>query len=114
MYVEPKETNITVIADVITKMRNAGTPVSDDTFYELTGIPKPENYDRLKAEQQDRRNAVEPDTGNTPDGKTAQRKEEKRKGLNDVQTDRKNYLTRFYNHLRRFFVHAPKNGALGW
>ena len=46
VYVEPKETNITVIADVITKMRNAGTPVSDDTFYELTGIPKPENYDR--------------------------------------------------------------------
>lgn len=114
VYVEPKETNITVIADVITKMRNAGTPVSDDTFYELTGIPKPDNYDQLKAEQQEKRNAVVPDTDNTPDGKTAQRKEEKRKDLNDSQTESKNYLTRFYNHIRRFFVRAPKSGALRW
>lgn len=114
VYVEPKETNITVIADVITKMRNAGTPVSDDTFYELTGIPKPENYDQLKAEQQEKRNAVVPDKKDTPDSKTAQRKEEKRKDLNDSQTESKNYLTRFYNHIRRFFVRAPKSGALRW
>jgi hypothetical protein len=43
--------------DVAIKLRNAGVPVSDDWFYEITGIPKPDNYDELKAEYEARKAA---------------------------------------------------------
>lgn len=33
-------------------------PVSDDYWYESYGVPKPDNYDQLKAEQEERRKAV--------------------------------------------------------
>ena len=49
-------------------------PVDDDYIYEETGIPKPENYDRMKAEQEERRKAMmekikqQPDdSGNDPE-----------------------------------------------
>jgi len=35
--------------DVALKLKNGGIPVSDDYFYDTTGIPKPDNYDELKA-----------------------------------------------------------------
>lgn len=40
------------------------TPVDDDYLYELTGIPKPENYDELKAEKEAARKAI---TGTDPE-----------------------------------------------
>lgn len=33
-------------------------PISDDYWYETYGIPKPDNYDQLKQEQEERRQAV--------------------------------------------------------
>lgn len=33
-------------------------PVSDDYWYETYGLPKPDNYDQLKAEQEERRRAI--------------------------------------------------------
>lgn len=38
--------------NTIATVREMGTPVADDYVYELTGIPKPENYDKLKKEQE--------------------------------------------------------------
>lgn len=43
--------------DVAIKLRNAGVPVADDWFYETTGIPKPDNYDEMKAEIEARKEA---------------------------------------------------------
>lgn len=124
VYVEPKETNISTLVDVMTKMRAAGTPVSDDTFYEKTGIPKPENYDELKREAEKKRKAAGAsgvkdngdelaDSPKKPSGKTAQRGRKNRRS-NTAQTGFKSRLNDFYNHLRRFFVRAPKSGAFGW
>lgn len=40
------------IVETITAVRNSGTPVDDDYVYEVTGIPKPENYKELKAQKE--------------------------------------------------------------
>lgn len=129
-YVEPKETNITTLVDVMTKMRAAGTPVSDDTFYEKTGIPKPENYDELKREAEEKLKTAagtgtkdkDSDFNNEPDGysgqkktsgKTAQRTRKNQRS-NTIQTKSESRLNTFLGHLRRFFVRAPKSGAFGW
>ncbi|MGQ0740206.1 MAG: phage portal protein family protein [Bacteroidota bacterium] len=37
---------------------NKITPVSDDHIYELSGVPKPDNYDQLKAEKEAARMAI--------------------------------------------------------
>lgn len=107
VYVKPQETNITTLVDVMTKMKSAGVPVSDDTFYEKTGIPKPDNYDQLKAEQEQKKEqfSISTENENRKEQKTNEKQEEKKS---------ENVLKSFYNHLRRFFVHAPKDGALGW
>lgn len=38
---------------IAVQLRNAGVPVSDDYFYEVSGVPKPENYDELKLANED-------------------------------------------------------------
>lgn len=57
-YVEEKN------LDMLTKRLNIDmqlsglVPISDDYFYETYGIPKPDNYDAIKKEQQARRDAA--------------------------------------------------------
>ena len=57
-YVEEKN------LDMLTKRLNIDmqlsslVPISDDYFYETYGIPKPDNYDQIKKEQQERRDAA--------------------------------------------------------
>lgn len=107
-YVKPKETNITTITDVIQKMRAMGTPVSDDTVYELTGIPKPDNYDDLKAEIDERRQAnIQTQQQMQQQPKTPEQKKQEKE---------ENMFRSFYNHIASFFAKAPsrKNGALEW
>lgn len=45
---EPDPAKILEQVEIITGVRNSGTPVEDDYVYEITGIPKPENYNQLK------------------------------------------------------------------
>lgn len=55
-YDEPVD--VTVAKDkveIAVQLRNAGVPVSDDYFYEITGIPKPDNYDEMIAAQEAKR-----------------------------------------------------------
>ena len=39
--------------DIGLKLKKDGIPVSDDYFYEVSGVPKPSNYDELKAKLED-------------------------------------------------------------
>lgn len=48
-YDEPVQPEVaTKLIDMAVKLKNAGVPVADDHFYEISGIPKPENYEELK------------------------------------------------------------------
>lgn len=118
VYVEPKETNITVLMDVITKMRNAGTPVADDTVYSLTGIPKPDNYDELKAKDEERKiqttQQFQSNNNSETDKQNNNNNQKNVKKNNSNRQATKKTLSSFFNHLRRFFVRAPKSGALKW
>lgn len=99
-YVKPKETTAEQEINIISRMRQMGTPVSDEYVYEATGIPKPENYGRLKQEAgtSDRdKDDVPGGTSPVPAGKKDRKKED---GI--------------VNRIRSFFVAAPRKGALKW
>lgn len=109
VYVEPKETSTSVLIDQIQKVRAMGTPISDDDVYNLTGLPKPVNYEELKNVQRTAAPAVrkdddnrddDPDSNDTPEGEDTP----------------KNLLKTIYSRLKGFFAKAPvlKNGALKW
>jgi hypothetical protein len=54
IYDEPVDVTIAgTKVDMGIKLKNSGVPVSDDWFYEMTGIPKPDNYDELKQKFED-------------------------------------------------------------
>lgn len=40
---------------VVSMVKKGGTPVEDDYIYDITGIPKPDNYDQLKQQQEAQR-----------------------------------------------------------
>jgi SPP1 gp7 family putative phage head morphogenesis protein len=68
-------------------------PVADDYWYETYGIPKPDNYDELKARQEEERRAAftqePPEPDETPDKKPKEKEETeitvKAKGKNALQ-----------------------------
>lgn len=85
-FVPPKKKDPEKQSAIICRLKNeAGLPISDDYLYEEFGIPKPDDYDELKAAEQAARPAVEPvpepkpkdDAGKKPDlqGGKAARKE---------------------------------------
>ncbi|MDR3226060.1 MAG: DUF935 domain-containing protein [Prevotellaceae bacterium] len=74
-------------------------PVADDYYYETYGIPKPDNYDELKAKQEDdKQAALLAIQGN---------KETHTKEADEPKNDKKNLIDTIIN----FFGLAPKNGA---
>ena len=76
--------------DVISSVAQQ-VPVDDDYIYEEIGIPKPDNYDQLKREQEERRRAIAEQVSNQPDDSTA-------------GNDRK----RLFARLSNFFGVAPE------
>ena len=101
-YVKPKETTASEEINIISRMRQMGTPVSDDYVYETTGIPKPDNYDELKGEMSDRQEAMK--DGLPP--KEQPEKKERKQGRKQEEG--------IIDRIRSFFAHAPKSGALKW
>ena len=73
-------------------------PIDDDYFYETYGIPKPDNYDQMKKEQEERRQAaleaIKGGNENTPQGKDLQKKKEAKE-------------SKLYQSLADFFGFAP-------
>lgn len=45
--------------EIINQVKGGGTPVDDDHIYEVTGIPKPKDYDLRKKQQEEERKARE-------------------------------------------------------
>lgn len=90
--------------ETIKAVREMGTPVSDDLVYEITNIPKPDNYDELKKLQQKApedpaQPKQDPPKPPTPKPNTKKKKEtEDEKGIKN-----------FYNALKSFFVPASNN-----
>lgn len=76
--------------DVISSVAQL-VPVNDDYIYEEIGIPKPDSYDQLKREQEERRRAIAEQVSNQPDDSTA-------------GNDRK----RLFARLSNFFGVAPE------
>lgn len=55
-----KETNLQEVKDkldIVKKVKDMGEPVEADHIYEVSGVPKPVNYDAMKKEQEDKQAA---------------------------------------------------------
>ena len=78
-------------------------PISDDYWYETYGIPKPDNYDQLKQEQEERRQAtLEAIKNSTKD--QGQTKDEPKK---DPKEDDEKKKSKLFDQLADFFGFAP-------
>ena len=121
-YPEKKDIEPSQKMTILTQLKtNFNLPVSDDYLYEEFGVEKPDNYDELKKQQEEKAleidaakaKAIEtPEDDPDPEDKT---KVEKKPGK-DVQKEKVNAVKNAYNWLKRFFGKAPgKDGAaLEW
>lgn len=100
-YTEADPYKAAAIVNTIVTVRNSGTPVSDDYVYEVTGIPKPDNYEQLKAEIQAEKMAFK--AALNP-GKSEDKKENNDDDPEDL-TD--NIVNRIRTKLAAFFDPAP-------
>jgi hypothetical protein len=88
--------------DNVIRLRNeAKLPVEDDYIYEMTGIPKPANYDKIKAEQ----GAQEQQEATSNRGKN-KKKDDPADGSEEEKLA---WLDRFRLSLSDFFDPAPKS-----
>lgn len=104
IQVENDPYKVAALVQTIAQVRQAGTPVSDDYVYEVTGIPKPDNYDEIKQQQEDQKAAaLEAQKANQVPQKGKEREKEK-----DAPED---LVDSFWNKIRSkladFFDPAP-------
>lgn len=110
VYVEKNRLHPTQQVDIVLKLHSVGLPISDEYLYEFSGIPKPENYDEMKAEKLAHEEALrsalkgeaqEPD--DNPEGQEGKDEEEQIKGNNPPKSKATNK-----GGLLRFFGLAPQ------
>jgi phage gp29-like protein len=109
-FPEQKDIDPSTKMNILTQLRsNFQLPVSDDYLYEEFGVEKPADYDKLKAEQQQKKEALtsidnqqlpaddddEPD--NSDDKKNSEPSPKQKKS--------------FKNWMRSFFAKAPQQGG---
>ena len=84
-------------------------PISDDYFYETYEIPKPDNYDQMKQEQEERRQATLDALRNakTNDTKDEPEDKDKKKDEPDDKDREKKKGKNLYESLADFFGFAP-------
>ena len=94
---EPKYQDKQVQINVVAKLREMGLPMSDDYLYETFDVEKPEDYDALKAKQEEE----------------AERKAELARQLAERlnQEPTNEDKSKFFDSVRRFFGIAPQDGA---
>lgn len=93
-----KEIDVTVLKTrmEIDQVVSEKVPVGDDYWYDTYGIPKPDNYEELKAKMEEKSKApIVDDTEDKPKGK---------KGL--TETKKKNLADWFFKNLADFFDQA--------
>jgi hypothetical protein len=94
------------MVDVVSKVKNElKAPVDDDYVYQLTGIPKPANYNKIKAQQEADKKAAESTFQKPPVNK----KDEKAKlFIENEEPVLLNFWERLKITLADFFDQAPK------
>ena len=120
-FVYSKEDRIdpSVHIDIVQKLNGMGLPLDDDWLYQTFGVEKPKDYDRLKAEAQERKDAMrEALNGNTSNSSNLSNPSNPsnpsnssnafEQRLSGVQTTLKDRLK---NNLKGFFGLAPHTGA---
>ena len=105
--------------NILTQLRaNFQLPVSDDYLYEEFGVEKPADYDKLKAEQQQKKEALaslsgqqfptDDDDDDDDDDNDDDPDDSEGKGSNTPEPSPKQKKS-FKNWLRSFFAKAPQH-----
>ena len=89
--------------NIDTKLANR-VPIDDDYFYETYGVPKPDNYDQMKQEQEARRQATLDALKNAKHGNGQDEDEDEPEGKKKPNGEKKKNL---YEALADFFGFAP-------
>ena len=95
--VEQKYQDKQVQINVVSKLKEMGLPMSDDYLYKTFDVEKPEDYDALKAQQEQEAQVK------------AERARQIAEQLNQRPTNEES--ARFFDKFRRFFGLAPRDGA---
>ena len=101
VYAKKEKTDPKQQLEIVQGLKNMGLPMDDDWLYETFGVEKPANYDRLKAEAEERREAMRQQLQggqNTPNNQSTQ----------TTQNDDK---TPFKDRLKSFFGIAPHSAG---
>lgn len=94
--------------ETVIRLRNeAKLPIADDYIYEMSGIPKPANYDQMKAEQEAKEQELQEQAQPGQPGKKDKKKKPGKK--NESTEEKLAWLDRFRLSLADFFVPAPKS-----
>lgn len=107
---EADTTEVKAKLDIAMSTRKGGTPVGDDYIYEITGIPKPDDYDQQKADQQAAREAAQQAQQQpTPKPKGKDKTPPSKGGRGDVgsRKTKPGKLKSLLNALTDFFGQAP-------
>lgn len=108
-FVEAKEVDKTVQLQVVTQMMDRGLPIADDYLYDTFDIDKPEDYDRMKAEAQQKAEEKAAQQQALMQ-RLQQENGGKKTGKKPAEPTDETDVT-FWNRVRSFFSGAPQDGA---
>ncbi len=106
-----KEVDLAALSQKIvidTSIKTAGVPIADDYFYETYGIPKPDNYDELKAKQEDEKQPPQP-IENEPPSKEPTTKQKAKKQAKKAQQENLSAWQKLMAKMADFFDPAHKD-----
>ena len=96
--IEETQDNLSTRVVIDMQLKSGGLPIDDEYFYEKYGIPKPKDYDKMKAAAPIKKLASEPDP------------EPGKSKTDPPPTNSFGQRRTFLNQLRSFFVAAPHTG----
>lgn len=100
VYAKKDKVNPAQQIDIVQKLSSMGLPIDDDYLYETFCIKKPDNYERMKAEREEERQAAR----NAMALQQDRERDEPKQSSNDAQKS-------LQNRLKGFFGLAPDKGA---
>jgi phage gp29-like protein len=106
-----KDLSQRILIDI--QIAGQGVPIGDNYWYETYGIPKPDNYDQLKKDEEKKQQPPEPDPEedeDTGEDKKPGKGKEPESGK-DPDLDKDKKATGLLNRLRSFFAQAPRRGG---
>ncbi|HLO37289.1 MAG TPA: DUF935 family protein, partial [Lacibacter sp.] len=99
-----KETNLQEILDrlkIIESVKKIGEPIDSDYVYEVSGVPKPDNYDELKAKQEEDKQAALQSKPQFPADRNAKKPKEKKPVK--LSEEDETFITKLRSRLADFF-----------